>query len=279
MKVVITGGSGRLGKDLFNVFERDHTVSAPSRKELEITSFEQVNQYFDAVQPEILIHSAAMADADVCQLDPAKAFWVNTMATQNLALACQKHRTTMVFISTDYVFDGTSGTPYTEFDLPNPINVYGKTKLAAEKFIEQSVEKNFIIRTAWLFGAYAPNFLSSVLDAARTGQPMRAAFDQSGSPTSTIDLSEAILELVNTPFYGIYNIVNRGGLTWYEYARLILTIARTDAMIEPIRKEQRGPAPRPGNTILNPLSLDLRGIYNMPEISDAISRCVYSLRK
>lgn len=278
MKVVITGGSGRLGKDLCRVFEKEHMVLTPSRAELEITSFEQVSQYFDAVRPDLLIHSAAMSDVDVCQLDPIKAFWVNTLATQNLALGCRSHHTALAFISTDYVFDGSKGSPYTEFDHPNPINIYGQTKLAAEKFVENYLEKYYIIRTAWLFGEYGPNFLMGVLEAARTGKPLRVAFDQTGSPTSTWDLSEALLKLVATPFYGIYNIVNRGGLTWYEYARLILSIAGTDACIEPIRKEQRGPAPRPASTVLNPVCLDLRGIYNMPEISDAIGRCIHALR-
>lgn len=278
MKVVITGGSGRLGKDLCRRFEKEHTVLSPSRTELEITSFEQVSQYFDAVRPDLLIHSAAISDADICQLDPSKAFWANTLATQNLVLACRSHHTTLAFISTDYVFDGSKGSPYTEFDQPNPINIYGQTKLAAEKFVANYLEKYFIIRTAWLFGEYGPNFLLGVLECARTGKSLSAAFDQTGSPTSTWDLSEALLKLVATPFYGIYNIVNRGGITWYEYARLILSIAETDAYIEPIRKEQRGPAPRPACTVLNPICLDLRGIYNMPEISDAIGQCIHALR-
>ncbi len=279
MKIIITGGSGRLGKDLHRTFGVKHEVLAPSHTEFDITNPSQVIGYVDFHQPDILIHSAAMADADVCQLNPAQAYLVNTLATQNLAIACRKRQTTMVFISTDYVFDGLKGNPYTEFDATNPINIYGQSKLAAEQILKETLERYFIIRTAWLFGIYGNNFLTGVIHAADMGTQIRAAFDQKGSPTSTLDLSMALLHLVDTPFYGVYNVVNRGGLTWYEYARLILSISGKQAHVEPIRKEERGPSPRPANTTLEPMCLDLRGIFRMPDITEAIEVCISELKQ
>jgi len=277
VKVIITGGSGRLGKDLQILFSQAYEVLAPAHGELDITDFKQVNAYCEVHKPDLIVHSAAEADADACQLDPSMAYLMNTLATQNLVSACVSVNAAMAFVSTDYVFDGLKGSPYTEFDPPHPINVYGQSKLSAENYIRESLQKYYIIRTAWLFGVHGNNFLTGVVKAAETGSTVKAAIDQIGSPTNTVDLSNALLRLIDTSYYGIYNIVNRGILNWYEYAQLILKRAGKQARIEPILKEERGPAPRPSNTSLINMCLDLREIYDMPEIKEAIDACLSEL--
>lgn len=220
-KVLITGADGMLGQDLSQVFESHNIqVVKTNRKTLDITNIEQAKEVISREKPDIVIHCAAYTNVDKAETDIETARKINAQGTENIAKACN---CPMVYISTDYVFDGTSTKPYTPQDTPNPLNNYGLTKLEGEKAVQKYCKKHYIVRTSWLYGLHGKNFVETMISLAQN-QELKVVNDQTGCPTWTVDLAEGIFTLLNTQKpYGIYHICGSGQATWYEFAKEIFT--------------------------------------------------------
>lgn len=249
MKVLVTGSRGMLGSDLMEVLaSRGHEPIGVSSKDFDITDLTKTLEAIRGIKPEVVIHCAAMTDVDGCEKEPERAFRVNGQGTSHVAMACKESRARLIYISTDYVFDGRKGRPYEEGDEPHPINAYGKSKLMGERAIYEAQLKDYIIlRTSWLYGLRGKNFIETILRLSQSGQNLKVVHDQVGSPTYTRDLAEGIEPLLSMPFKGILNLTNSGHCSWFELTRAILEEAGIDGVsLEPITSvELDRPAKRP----------------------------------
>ncbi|HEX7055678.1 MAG TPA: dTDP-4-dehydrorhamnose reductase [Bacilli bacterium] len=264
MSVLITGGKGQLGMDAAEVFAATHEVIACGRDELDITDRQAVAALFAAIKPEIVIHCAAYTAVDKAEEDEDGAYLVNAIGTQNVALAAQKVGAKLCCISTDYVFDGTSDHPYAEQDSPNPINVYGKTKLAGERLAAASCAKLFTVRTSWVYGRHGNNFVKTMLRLAETQKPLSVVDDQIGSPTYTKDLAVFLAALTATERYGVYHVTNSGACSWYEFACAIFAESGLKVDVRPCKTADfPRPARRPRFSVLAHREIRRRGFNDL----------------
>ncbi|WP_376791963.1 dTDP-4-dehydrorhamnose reductase [Thermoflexus sp.] len=274
MRVLLTGGTGMLGRAILEIWGPRHEVIAPPRSELDLAHPSQIFEAVARIRPEVILHTAAIADVDQCEAEPDLAFRVNTVGTACLAAAAHKIGAVLVFISTDYVFDGTKGAPYTEFDSPNPINVYGRSKLQAEEYVRTLCPWHFIVRTAWLFAPWGRHFVSQTVERIRRGEPV-GGIAQTSSPTSVLDLARAMLHLLELPAYGIYHIVNHGSASRYEMARTILAmLGRNPEEAVRLSAVSGRRAPRPDRTPLRNYVLELQGRDPMRPWTEALAECL-----
>jgi len=209
--------------------------------------------------PQLVIHTAAYTDVDGCEQHPDRAHKVNAIGTQNIALACARLDATMVYISTDFVFNGRKGRPYIEFDAPDPLSVYARSKLAGEQYVRALLKKWFIVRTSWLFGKNGKNFVETILRLAGERDELSVVNDQIGSPTFAGDLVPEMARLIATEAYGIYHLSNNGACSWFDYARKILELAHVENVrVVPISTETLGrPAVRPAYSVLRNYCMEL----------------------
>lgn len=290
MKILVTGATGMLGYDLCKVLSESHDVIGLSRGRqtmhggllgpdlvrADITDRKGLTDIIVKHRPDVVIHSAAIADVDFCELNPDIAFKVNSEGTENVADAAKKAGSYLLYISTDYVFDGTKDSPYAEDDEPNPISVYGKSKFEAEKYIEAHSEGYFIIRSAWMFGEGGKNFVDSMLESARRNNKIRAVSDKYGSPTYTLDLSKAISDLVVKLAFrkavpGIYHITNAGICSRYQFAREILEYLGINGEVIAIQgKDAGGAALRPKMSGLDNSKISKMLGYGLRHYRDAL---------
>lgn len=277
MRIIITGAKGQLGRALSENLKAEQ-LSLTDLPLLNLVSYEDTLKYFLKIQPELVIHCAAKTNVDDCELYPNEAYLVNVLATKNIVNACQVVDAVLVYLSTDYVFDGLAIRPYTEYDRSNPINVYGMTKRQGEEIVITHLQKFFIVRTAWLFSDIGHNFIKTVLELAGNGRPLRIINDQIGSPTYTIDLAEAIKTLIKTSAFGIFHITNDNCCSWFEFAREFFNLAdKKEVKIIPITSvELNRPALRPHYSVLAKESLNILKI-KMPIYQDALNRLVQKL--
>lgn len=222
MKVLILGAGGMLGKDLVPILSVKNQVWARDIDDFDITDQRRVQKEIEVLQPQVVINAAAYTDVDGCESKREIAFAVNAGGARNVALACAATSARMIHLSTDYVFDGSSQTPYREVDFPSPLNIYGTSKLQGERYIQEILENYLIIRTEWLYGRYGKNFVDTILKHAEQQKELRVVDDQRGSPTFTKDLSFALERLMEIEVRGILNVTNSGSCTWFEFARQIL---------------------------------------------------------
>lgn len=255
MKILVTGAKGMLGTDLVRILEEnEYKVFATDIEELDITQFDSLEKKVSNISPNVIINCAAFTDVDKAEEELDKAFLINGIGVQNLALVCKDLDIDLCHISTDYIFDGTKEGPYMPGDSPNPINTYGKSKLAGEKYIQEILNKFYIIRTSWLYGKYGKNFVYTVLNLAKKQRELKIVNDQVGSPTWTITLSQVIAKLIQTQKYGIYHVTDKteNGITWYEFAKEILRLYKINTEVIPIKTENfPRPANRPKNSVLD----------------------------
>ncbi len=265
MKILITGSKGQLGSELVDFLSKDNKVYGFGHKELDITDRNLVINTVSKIVPDIVIHCAAFVDADGCESNIKTAFDVNTIGSGNVAIASKKNNSKMVYISTDYVFDGKKKSPYLESDIQNPISVYGISKYGGELIIKHFLNKIFIVRTSWLFRKEGKNFVNTMLRLAKDKKELKVVNDQVGSPTYVPDLAKAISALISTKYYGIYHITNSGECSWYEFAKKILKYGKiNDVKVTPISTEELNrPAPRPKYSVLENLNLEKRGVHKM----------------
>jgi dTDP-4-dehydrorhamnose reductase len=238
MRILITGGGGQLGRELQVAFAAQ-TVWAPDEPELDVSDAAAVGRELDAFRPELVIHAAAYTDTRGCEEDPARATLVNGDGTRNVALACRRAGATLLYVSTDEVFDGAKGAPYQETDEPRAINAYGSSKLLGERHVRSLIQKAYIVRTSWLYGG-GNDFPAKVLQKPSGELPM--VTDEVSSPTWAHDLAEAIASLVERDApVGTYHLTNGGHCSRFEWAERVLTLAgRHDVVLRPITHAEYG---------------------------------------
>lgn len=224
MRIAIIGSKGQLGTVLQDRLAGE-TVLPLDLPELDITDAGQVRATLGAFGPDAVIHLAALTNVDQCETDPDLAYGVNAIGTQNVALACQRCGAVMLYTSTDYVFDGSKGAPYLEYDAPAPLSVYGRSKLAGEWAAQALLQRFYIVRPAWVYAPHKRNFVETVLRLAEERGALTMVTDEAGSPTYAPDLADAIARLLPSELYGIYHFTNSGVCSRYEWAREILRLA------------------------------------------------------
>ena len=224
--IVVTGSNGQLGRciQLGAQGYKELNIDFFSSSELDITSEEQISSLFTHSSIDYVINCAAYTNVEQAEKEPEKAYQVNAEGVRLLAKACKENDTVLIHISTDYVFEGSKSTPYTEEDTPNPINEYGKSKLAGEVYIQQILDRYFIIRTSWLYSQFGKNFFKTTLQKSETQDKLRIIDSEIGTPTNANDLAKFILDLIrsNCNEYGVFHYSNEGQATWYDFAYEIL---------------------------------------------------------
>jgi len=262
MVVLVTGANGQLGQSLQfiapNYPEIEFVFSGVA--ELDITNTENCQAIFEQYKPDFCINTAAYTAVDKAESEPEKAHLINVEGAKNLAIACKKHNAILLHISTDFVFDGTKKTPYTEEDIPNPTGVYGQTKLDGEKGIQETWNKHFIIRTAWVYSQFGNNFMKTMLRLASERDKLSVVNDQIGTPTNAVDLAEVLVKIVQSPniqnptsnIFGIYNFSNEGQCSWFDFAKEIFRLNNVSIDLQPIpTNAYPTPAKRPAYSVLD----------------------------
>jgi dTDP-4-dehydrorhamnose reductase len=255
MRVAVIGANGQLGTDLVKILN-DWDLILLTHSDLDICDFVYTRKVIEGAKPKIVINTAAFNRVDDCENEPSKAFWVNTYAVRNLAQVCASLNCVLMHISTDYVFGGEKRAPYTEDDAPNPLNVYGVSKLAGEYFVRALCPKHFIVRTSGLYGVAGSsgkggNFVETMIRLAKEGKPIRVVTDQVLTPTYTRDLAHKIKELLQTEAYGVYHITNSGQCSWYEFAAKIFELLSLKPDFGPTTSAEFGAkAKRPAYSVL-----------------------------
>lgn len=224
MRIAVTGSKGQLGTALQEVLTGDELLPI-DLPEYDISDLTAITASVAAFRPEVIIHAAAITDVDGCERNPELAYRVNVLGTRNMAVAAQQCGAAMVYISTDYVFDGTKGEPYWEYDRTCPLSVYARTKQVGEDLVRSLVARHYVARIAWLYGSGPRNFVRTVLRLARENGRMQMVTDESGSPTLAPDVAAALSRLIRLPAYGTYHLPNAGTCSRYEWAAEILRLA------------------------------------------------------
>ena len=270
MRLLVTGARGMLGNDLVPVLASRHEVVGVDIQEFDITNPRAIRE-IEQRKPERVMHLAAYTDVDGCESQSEKAYAVNALGTRHVALACLKLNAPMLYLSTDYVFDGTKATPYYEWDAPNPRSVYGKSKWAGEQEVRQHLSRFFLVRTSWLVGKKGRNFVDTILRLAGERDVLEVVNDQRGSPTFTPDLSKAISWLIESDVFGIYHITNSGDCTWYDFAGEIIRQTGLKKQVRPTDSQTyRRPAERPAYSVLANFAYQGIGGPSLPSWQEAL---------
>jgi dTDP-4-dehydrorhamnose reductase len=255
MKILLLGARGMLGRDLQPVLSTRHEIIGRDIHDLDIADPGQVGAEIGSLRPNAVINLAAFTDVDGCESQPERAFSVNAQGAGNVARASEAAGAKLIHLSTDYVFDGTSPTPYKEDASPHPLNVYGESKLQGERAVQAAGENHLILRTAWLYGRHGKNFVDTILRLASRQEELRVVNDQKGSPTFTRNLSWAIAQLLEKDLRGIIHVTNSGSCTWFEFTEKILALKpplHSPVLILPISSsELNRPARRPAFSTLD----------------------------
>jgi len=280
-RVLVTGARGMLGTDLCALLaDSGWEVVVADIAEFDITDRAQSLQFITHHSPGVLINCAAYTAVDQAETERDLAFRVNRDGAENLAIAAAQTGAFFVHLSTDYVFDGTKPGPYLEDDPPNPVSVYGASKLAAEEAVRSGLAEHCIVRTAWLYGIHGKSFPRTILAIAQQGKPLRVVNDQRGCPTYTVHLARALAAIAEQPRYGTYHAVNSGTCTWYDLARAALQEAGISIEITPCAtSEFPRPAPRPANSVLDTSKLSTTFRIQLPPWQQGVAEFVARWRK
>lgn len=279
MKVLVTGSKGQLGYDVIKELRsRRHEALGFDLPELDITDESAVQAVFDRVKPDAVIHCAAWTAVDAAEESGniAKVFAVNEGGTRNIAAACKRTGAKLLYLSTDYVFDGQGSAPWradeTRFA---PLNEYGKSKLAGENAVRELLQTYFIVRIAWVFGKNGNNFVKTMLRLSEMHDTLRVVCDQVGTPTYTPDLARLLVDMIETNKYGVYHTTNEGGyISWYDFASAIMQEAGKNTKVIPVTTAEYGlsKAARPFNSRLDKSKLKENGFEPLPDWRDALKR-------
>ncbi len=282
MKVFVTGVKGQLGYDVVNELEkRGHTAIGVDIEDLDITDAAAVDKMITEAAPEAVIHCAAWTAVDAAEDNEEKCRQVNVNGTENIAKVCKKLNCKMMYISTDYIFDGKGTRPWEPDDpVTTPLNVYGQTKYEGELAVRNNVEKFFIVRIAWVFGK-GKNFIKTMLNLGKTHDHLTVVNDQYGTPTYTYDLARLLVDMIETDKYGNYHATNEGGyITWYDFACEIFRQAGMDVDVEPVSSAQyAAKAKRLENSRMNKQKLVDNGFEPLPDWKDALGRYLGTVEK
>ncbi len=273
MKILITGANGMLAKAIRNEFNKDELICTDV-EELDITDLEAVEKFVQTNKPELIINCAAYTAVDKAEEQPELVYKINAIGPRNLAIAASKNDSTLIHISTDYVFGGEKDVTedYSEDDEKHPQAVYGTTKLEGEKFIQENCSNYYIFRTAWLYGE-GNNFVRTMLKLAKTHQEVNVVNDQHGSPTYAVDLASIIHQAIQKKIpFGIYNSTNIGYTTWYDFTKKIYELKNVSCKVNPVTTEEfPRPAKRPKNSQMSKEKL-LKYDIIIPDYEDALKR-------
>lgn len=270
MRILITGADGQLGHELQRVL-KGHTLIRAVWPEFDLLKSEVENQVL-AARPDVVVHLAAYTDVDGAEREPDKAMAINAEGTERVARATGKTGGRMIYLSTDYVFDGKKGSPYLESDEPNPINAYGRSKLEGERRALEYCPNTLVVRTAWLYGAHGKNFVKTIMRLASEQQELRVVTDQRGCPTYAGDLAAALACMLGLNLRGIVHATGSGDCTWHEFACAIVSLMGVSATVHPITTaEAKRAAPRPPYAVLANRVLAEVGII-LPHWKGALAR-------
>jgi dTDP-4-dehydrorhamnose reductase len=275
MKVLILGGTGLLGTDIHKAMKADWDVLALGSADVDITKLDAVHHAVKTHKPDVVINSAALSNVDKCESEPDASYLVNAIGPKNIAMACRDSNARMVQISTDYVFDGAQKNPYTEFDGTNPINVYGKSKLAGEQFVRDISNNYLIVRTAWLFGERRNHFVDYVIDSLEKGNEITAVRDMVSSPTFSVDVAETIKKLIILDQTGVFHACNKGYCSRVELVEEIMKIEKKNGNLNIVNQSQwKKPAKRPVFSALRNYHMALINEDDMAGWRDALKRYI-----
>ena len=278
MKVLVTGYTGQLGYDVVKELKhRNIECIGTTRKDFSLTDTEKMKSFVENYRPDAIIHCAAYTAVDKAEDEPELCQAVNTDATRELAKICRDINAKMIYISTDYVFPGDGDNFYEPEDEKAPQNVYGQTKLDGEKAVQEILDKYFIVRISWVFGANGRNFIKTMLNLAKTHDRLTVVNDQIGSPTYTVDLAKLLCDMVQTDKYG-YHATNEGICSWYDFACEIFKQADIKIDVEPVPSTAfPTKAIRPHNSRMSKKCLDEAGFNRLPAWQDALVRYLQEL--
>jgi dTDP-4-dehydrorhamnose reductase len=291
MKILVTGKNGQLGKSIHKIVTNNEQTDEfvfVGRKELNLSSTDSITSYFNHNNFDIIINCAAHTAVDKAEEEAVLANQINHLAVAQLAQIAKMQQAKLIHISTDYVFDGESDKPYTEADATNPINIYGKTKLAGEQALKEIMPTDaIIIRTSWVYSEYGNNFVKTMLRLGKQRDELSVVGDQKGSPTYATDLADVILEIIQNKSFTrmgqvtqIYHYSNKGEISWYEFTKEIFELADIQCSINPITTEQYPtPAKRPKNTLMNKDKIADTFSVNIPDWNESLNTCVTILKE
>jgi dTDP-4-dehydrorhamnose reductase len=279
MKVFVTGVKGQLGFDVVRELEkRGMEAIGVDIDEMDITDAESVDRVISQAAPDAVIHCAAYTAVDAAEENEELCRRVNAEGPGNIAAVCKKLGCKMIYISTDYVFDGTGERPWEPDDKCAPVSVYGRTKYEGEVAVQKALEKYFIVRIAWVFGINGKNFVKTMLRLSQNHDTVRVVNDQFGSPTYTYDLARLLVDMVQTEKYGIYHATNEGICSWYDFACAIFEEAGIAMNVVPVSTEEYGAkASRPANSRMSKEKLTENGFERLPAWQDALKRYIAAL--
>lgn len=279
MRVLITGAGGQVGHELVRAFGR-HDVVAADRATLDVTDRASTLAAITTLRPDAIVHAAAFTQVDACESEVDRAYAVNAIGTRSVAEGARRVGAHVVYVSTDYVFDGSKPDPYDEWDVPNPASVYGRSKYAGELELAATPDVT-IVRISWVFGVHGQNMVKTVLQLAADHPTLRFVDDQRGRPTSAADAADLVRRIAVDRVPGLFHATNQGAVSWYEFARAVLEAAGEDpARVEPITTAELDPprpAPRPVNSVLDDVALRLMGLPRLPHYRESLERVVAAL--
>ena len=285
MKILITGAAGMLGTQVVTDLQRGYTelgkipqnfigaeLVTVDVAELDITDKAACEKFIEDCRPDVVINCAAYTNVDGCETHQEDAFKVNAIGARNLAIACENTGAKLVHVSTDYVFKGDEPTPRREYDITNPISVYGKTKNAGEEFVRQQCRKSFIVRTAWLYGYNGKNFVKTMVRLCNERGGASVVNDQHGNPTNAADLSHHLLKIADSEEYGTYHCTGNGECTWFEFASEIARLAGFEGAMKPCTSDEfPTPTKRPAYSSLDNMMLRVTVGDEMRHWKDALA--------
>ena len=270
--ILVTGSTGQLGSDVVKeLLKRGYSTLSPNRSELNLCSEDNIRNYILNSNCEAIVHCAAYTQVDKAEDEKDLCIKINATATKHIVKCAKILDIPMIYISTDYVFDGTKDGKYTENDETNPINIYGESKLAGEKYVQEILDKYYIVRTSWVFNINGKNFIETMLRLSKANNQLSIVNDQIGSPTYTKDLSRLLVDMLETSKYGLYHATNEGYCSWYEFADTIFKLANINIDIKAINSnEYASRATRPMNSKLSKDKLIEYGFKPLPHWEDAL---------
>ena len=272
MRVVVTGAAGQLGQDVvLELARKNHEAFGTDREKLDITNEADVFAFISEVKPDVILHCAAYTNVDAAEENEELAYQINALGTEYLAKAAQQIGAKMLYVSTDYVFNGTATEPYEVEQQTKPLGAYGRTKLAGEELLQKNLKEFFIVRTAWVFGVHGHNFVKTMIRLGEERGEVGVVHDQVGSPTYTVDLAKFMVELMVTDKYGIYHVTNSGVCSWYEFAVEIFKQSDINVTVNPLTSDQfPRPAARPKYSVLSKKKIEEKDLSPLRDWKDAL---------
>ncbi|MCD2492598.1 dTDP-4-dehydrorhamnose reductase [Lacrimispora sp. NSJ-141] len=274
MKILVTGATGQLGHDIMKELKRQKIeAKGIGSADCDITVLEEVEETVRAEKPDAIIHCAGYTAVDKAETETDRCNTINVDGTRNIVSVCKKENLKLLYVSTDYVFNGGGTSPWKTDDERCPVSVYGRSKYLGELEVEKALSRYFIVRISWIYGINGRNFIKAILKLAETNSEIRVVSDQIGTPTYTVDIAKSMAEIIQTEKYGTYHVANEGYCSWYEFACEVFKQLEKKIKVIPVTSEEYGAkAKRPLNSRLDKSKLSENGFERLPSWEDALKR-------